>query len=208
MGHSEEVSIIIFTMSERNDSNVVRTTNTAPTCDQFSHFYHFNSETSRSVAKEQTEPHDRQEELQQFTEDQTEKTKQKKQAGILTWLRKRVSLNSESEVTTWLTAPMGTAHNRTSKEVKDNVIITQVKRMPTYRCVSLPPGCIPTEVLLVAEGTSHVELDPRSESVSDSKSTRNRRGDVQQRAIVVSRAQRNEEFLPFEVLRNNWVSPN
>ena len=91
---------------------------------------------------------------------------------------------------------------------KENVIITQVKRMPTYRCVSLPPGCIPTEVLLVAEGTSHVELDPRSESVSDSKSTRNRRGDVQQRAIVVSRAQRNEEFLPFEVLRNNWVSPN
>lgn len=171
------------------------------------HSYRFHSGYSRAVAQSRSEAEDHHEDLQHLPESRTRKKKQKSQAGIFSRLRRRLSSLSPPELPTRWTSPVNATHIGTAEAARDNLIITQNNRMPNYHCVPLPPGCIPTEVMLIAEGPSRSGLDPRSLSFDGANRTRNRKGKTQQDAAIVPDDQSNEHCLPFKVLRNNWVLP-
>ena len=163
---------------------------------------------SRAQAEGRSESEDIHEELQHFAEKRTEK-KQKSPAGIFSGLRKRLALPSlpDREFPTRWTSPVSAAHIDTAEVARDNLIITQEKRMPHYQCVPLPPGSIPAEVMEIAEERNQPGLDPRSENIDGANLTRNSKENIQQDAANGPHDQSNERCMPSKVLRNNWVLP-
>ena len=172
------------------------------------HSHGVQSSNSRAQAEARSESEDLHEELQHFAEKRTEK-KQKSRAGIFSELRRRLALSSlpDREFPTRWTSPVSAAHFDTAEVARDNLIITQDKRMPYYQCVPLPPGSIPTEVMEIAEEGNQPGLDPRTGNTDEANLTRNRKENIQQDAANGPGDQNNECCMPTKVLRNNWVLP-
>ena len=166
------------------------------------------SSNSRALAEARSESEDLHEELQHFAEKRTEK-KQKRRAGIFSGLRKRLALPSlpGRELSTRWTSPVSAVHFETAEVARDNLIIIQEKRMPHYQCVPLPPGCIPAEVMEIAEERNQPGLDPRSGNIDGASLTRNSKENIQQDVANGPNDQSTERCIPSKVLRTNWALP-
>ena len=158
------------------------------------------SSNSRAQAEAGSESDVLLEELQHFDQKRSEK-EQKSQAGIFSRLRRRLSLPSlpDRELPTRWTSPVSAAHIDTAEVARDNLIITQDKRMPHYQCVPLPPGSIPTEFMEIAEEGNQPGLDPRSRNIDEANLTRNRIENIQQDAANGPNDQRNERSMSSKV---------
>ena len=138
-------------------------------------------------------------------------------AGVLKRLRNSLSRQLSTD-----TSPVSAVKFYPVESSKNNIKISQIQRRPLYRCVSLPPGCLPSEVLLITDNQtqalpsafSSTENAMGKQSPGEIHGIKKTREENQRKTETLSEntvgASKEEckqrDVLP-EVMYNNWVDP-
>ena len=120
------------------------------------------------------------------------------------------------------TSPVSAVKLYPVESSRNDIKISQIQRRPLYRCVSLPPGCIPSEVLLITDkqtqaspsASSSTEKAMGKQSPGEIHGIKKTREEDQRETETLSEntvgASKDEckqrDVLP-EVMYNNWVHP-
>lgn len=154
-------------------------------------------------------------EVQDLNEEETAGSDLQSKDGVFKRLRKRLS--SFSRHLSQVTSPTNVVHLDPFEVRRNGVIITQIQRRPFYRCVPLPPGCFPPEVMHIAKNQNltssssvvltEFETGKKSAEIHGTKKIReqNKRGRVGGNGA--SNAWSGERDGLPNVLYNNWVDP-
>ena len=132
--------------------------------------------------------------------------------------------NSLSRQLSTDTSPVSAVILYTMESSRNNIMISQIQRGPLYRCVSLPPGYIPSEVLLITN--KQTQALP---SASPSTETENAMGNqcpgeihriqktreedqresetLNKNTVGASKEECKQSDVLPEVMYNNWVDP-
>ena len=136
--------------------------------------------------------------------------------GVFKRLRKRFSSISRG-------SPTGTTSVRAAnlapvEERRNGIIIVPKKRMLRYQYVPLPPGSIPSEVMLIAANQNQPVVPVASQDVAEYEEQQ-RPAEIKGTVRVKEENQRQTETLSEntprrrynglpDILYNNWVDPN
>ena len=140
----------------------------------------------------------------------TTSSKSQGESGVFKRLRQRFTSVSKQFSTNTSTVSV---FDSSSIRVNDTIII-QTKQAPCYQCVPLPPGCIPSETILIVDnqhqpfvsvtsltdcdmGKSPAEID----GTKMEEENQNQRETFKKSTVVTRNGKHN-------ILYNNWVNPN
>ena len=146
-----------------------------------------------------------------------ERSEPQSRAGVLKRFR-----NSLSRQLSTSTSPVSAVKLCPVESSRNNIKISQIQRRPSYRCVPLPPGYIPSEVLLITDNqtlalpsaSSSTENAMGNQSPGKIHGIKKTREEDQRKSETLSEntvgASKDEckqrDVLP-EVMYNNWVDP-
>ena len=144
---------------------------------------------------------------------ETESDESQSRDGIFKRLRRRFFSISRQLPTSSSTE--SAFHSVPVKVERNSIIIIQKKRAPIYQSVPLPPGCIPSDVMMIAENqhqaSSSGHFGQTAAEMYGSKQMQfeNQRGIETSSGAAVSAPNVQSEgcnVLPT-VLHDNWVNP-
>ena len=122
------------------------------------HTHRFHAENSQAASWDNSEaegdPKERQEELQHSPEKNVNSMEQKSRAGVFSRLQKRLKSRFE-QLTRTTTSVRDISISSDVEAESEGTSMNHKKRVPYYRCVPYPPGCIPTEVMIRVEDVFH-----------------------------------------------------
>ncbi len=144
--------------------------------------------------------------------------KNKSRAGVLSRLRKKLSLRSGQSSGPYASSAVRPTHMDGVEVGRDGPIIVNKERTPRYRCVPNPPGCIPTEVMLKAEDENEAcsSEPPHCSGLVDTSTVIDganhiqkacQHGNRNKNSVIASNVQIYEGSRPIKVLYNNWIDP-
>ena len=105
---------------------------------------------------------------------------------------------------------------------RNNIKISQIQRRPSYRCVPLPPGYIPSEVLLITDNqtqalpsasssTENTMVKQSPEEIHGIEKTREQdqreTKTLSENTVGASKEEGKQRDALPEVMYNNWVDP-
>ena len=122
-----------------------------------------------------------------------ESSEPQSRAGVLKRLR-----NSLSRQLSTSTSPVSAVKLCPVESSRNNIKISQIQRRPSYRCVPLPPGYIPSEVLRITDNQTQA-------SPSASSSTENAMGKQSPEEIYGIKKTREQDQRETETLSENTV---
>lgn len=182
--------------------------------------FHFENSQAAFWCNSETEGHptECQGDLQHSPEVKAESIKQKSRAGTFNRLRKRLKSRIEQLPGKWATSSVRTASICSDVEVGDMV---HKERVPHYRYVPTPPGCIPTEVMMrvddalysppinrPGQGERSTAIKPANQKEQTHQDDRrNKNEDVPENDSLSSNVEMCKVHRPTKILINNWIDP-
>ena len=146
-----------------------------------------------------------------------ESSESQSRAGVLKRLR-----NSLSRQLSTGTSPVSAVKLYPVESSRNNIKISQIQRRPLHRCVPLPPGCIPSEVMLITDNqtqafpsaSSSTENVMGNQSPGEIHGIKKKREEEQGETVALSENAvgsskeecKQRDVLP-DVMYNNWVDP-
>ena len=135
--------------------------------------------------------------------------------GVFNRLRRTLSISRRSPPSLSAVVPF---KNGSEEEVEENghISVVQKTRGPHYRCVPLPPGFIPSEVLMSLDHqdqSSHTAESGNAvatikfEKVGNQSPTTAAKDGVNSATNISSGQHKVKRGIPRRVLYNNWVDP-
>ena len=138
-------------------------------------------------------------------------------AGVFKRLRYNLSRQLSTD-----TSPVSAVKLCPVESSRNNIKITQIQRRPLYRCVSLPPGFIPSEVLLITDKQTQT-LTPASLFTENAMGNQSpgiihgikKTGEEDQHVTEIfsengmgaSKEECKQRDVLPDVMYNNWVDP-
>ena len=146
-----------------------------------------------------------------------ESSESQSRAGVLKRLRNNLSRQLSMD-----TSPVSAVKLYAMESSRNNIKITQIQRRPFYGCVSLPPGCIPSEVLLITD--KQTQALPSASSSTENAMGKQSPGEIHgikktreenqretetlsKNAVGTSKEECKQRDVLPEVMYNNWVDP-
>ena len=169
-----------------------------------------NSEQVQDAGHSKVKDHKKESSEELVGKDTTSSTESQGESGVFKRLRQRFTSVSKQFSTNTSTVSV---FDSSSIRVNDTIII-QTKQAPCYQCVPLPPGCIPSETILIVDnqhqpfvsvssltycdmGKSPAEID----GTKMEEENQNQRETFKKSTVVTRNGKHN-------ILYNNWVNPN
>ena len=155
-------------------------------------------------------------EVQALNEEEAAGSDFRSKDGVFKRLRKGFS--SFSRHLSQSATPVNVVHLDPFEVRRNGVIITQIQRRPFYRCVPLPPGCFPPEVMHIAKNQnlapsssvvlSELETGKKPADIHGTKKIReqNQCGRMAGNDAINAWSGERRDVLP-DVLYNSWVDP-
>ena len=137
--------------------------------------------------------------------------------GVFKRLRNRLSRQLSTNTT-----PVGAVKLYSTEGGRNNIKISQIQRRPLYICVPLPPGSIPSEVMLITDNQTQAfpSASPSTEDAMENQSPEEIHGikktqeeDKRERethsenAVGRSKEECQQHDVLVDVMYNNWVDP-
>ena len=147
----------------------------------------------------------------------SERSEPQSRAGVFKRLRYNLSRQLSTD-----TSPVSAVKLCPVESSRNNIKITQIQRRPLYRCVSLPPGFIPSEVLLITDKQTQTlpPASPFTENVMGNQSPGKMHGikktrvenqrdteTLSENGVGASKEECKQRDVLPEVMYNNWVDP-
>ena len=132
--------------------------------------------------------------------------------GVLNRLRRTLSISRRSPRSLSAVVPF----NEEEVEENGHLSVVQKTRAPHYRCVPLPPGFIPSELLMSLDHqdqsvhtaeTGNAVATIKFEKVGNQSPTTAAKDDVNSATNISSGQHKVKRGIPRRVLYNNWVDP-
>ena len=144
-----------------------------------------------------------------------ESSQSRSRDGVLNRLRRTLSISRRSPQSLSAVVPF---KNGSEEEVEENghISVVQKTRGPHYRCVPLPPGFIPSEVLMTLDRqdqsgqtaeTRNAVATIKFEQVGKQSPTTAAEDGVNSSTNISSGQHKVKRGIPRRVLYNNWVDP-
>ena len=135
--------------------------------------------------------------------------------GVFNRLRRTLSISRRSPQSLSAVVPF---KNGSEEEVEENshISVVQKTRGPHYRCVPLPPGFIPSELLMSLDHqdqsgqtaeTRNAVATIKFEQVGNQSPTTAAKDGVNSATNISSGQHKVKRGIPRRVLYNNWVDP-
>ena len=148
-----------------------------------------------------------------LAESVTENSEFQSRGGIFNRLRRRFFSFSRQLPTSSSTE--SAFHSVPMKVERNSIIIVQKKRAPICQSVPLPPGCIPSEVMMLAENqhqaSSSSQLAQMAAEIDGCKQmqSENQHGTETsgEKVVIAPNFQSGQCKVLPTVLHNNWVNP-
>ena len=144
-----------------------------------------------------------------------ESSQSRSRDGVLNRLRRTLSISRRSPQSLSAVVPF---KNGSEEEVEENghISVVQKTRGSHYRCVPLPPGFIPSEVLMTLDRqdqsgqtaeTRNAVATIQFEQVGNQSPTTAAKDGVNSATNISSGQHKVKRGIPRRVLYNNWVDP-
>ena len=135
--------------------------------------------------------------------------------GVLNRLRRTLSISRRSPQSLSAVVPFNSG---SEEEVGENghISVVQKTRAPHYRCVPLPPGFIPSDLLMSLDHqdqpghtteTGNAVATIKFEKAGNKSPTTAAEDDVNSATNISSGQHKVKKGMPRRVLYNNWVDP-
>ena len=135
--------------------------------------------------------------------------------GVLNRLRRTLSISRRSPQSLSAVVPFNSG---SEEEVGENghISVVQKTRAPHYRCVPLPPGFIPSDLLMSLDHqdqsghtteTGNAVATIKFEKTGNKSPTTAAEDDVNSATNISSGQHKVKKGMPRRVLYNNWVDP-